>query len=144
MLYKVNHKICLLLKVQWNTNQIYPYMFRQLLQFKSPVPLSKLLSNRILSRRTDYFPDGISSKLCGMLFPSMLSIRTVYYIYLYTEYRCFHIFLCLKLYFSSPLCRVYPFHVNFLLSHYSCYVLQPQISRSSFSLLLGGHHSKFW
>ena len=41
-----------------------------------------------------------------------------------TEYKCFHIFQCLKFYFSSPLFLVDPFHVYFL---HSC------ILRSSFS-----------
>ena len=33
----------------------------------------------------------------------------------------FHIFLCLKFYFSSPFFPTDPLHVNFLLSHSSCY-----------------------
>ena len=41
-------------------------------------------------------------------------------------YRCFHIFVCLKLYFTSPFFHLDPFHVvNSLFSHFSCYFLHP-------------------
>ena len=50
-----------------------------------------------------------------------------------TEYQYFHIFLCLKFYFSSPFFPVEPLHVaNSLLSHYISYFLHPRISKSSF------------
>ena len=48
------------------------------------------------------------------------------------EYKWFKMFLCLKLYFSSPFSPTDPFHdVNFLLSHSSCFFLHYWISRSS-------------
>ena len=51
-----------------------------------------------------------------------------------TEYRSFHIFLCLKFYFLSPFFPIDSFHVvNSLSSHSSCYFLHSRISRSFFS-----------
>ena len=53
--------------------------------------------------------------------------------FLCTKYQCFHIFLCLKLYFPSPFFHVDPFHVfNTFLSHSGCYFLYSRISRSFF------------
>ena len=56
---------------------------------------------------------------------------------LYTEYQCFHIFLCLKFYFPFPFIPLETFHiVNSIFSHYSTYSLHPRISKPSLLLLL--------
>ena len=60
----------------------------------------------------------------------LVDLHFIYY--LCTKYQYFHIFLCLKFYFSSPFFPVDLFHVvNSLLCHSNCYFLHPQISRPS-------------
>ena len=61
---------------------------------------------------------------------NITTTTTANYIYLCTEYRCLHIFLCLNCYFSSPF---YSFQVVISLLSHSCFFLHPLISRSSFS-----------
>ena len=64
-------------------------------------------------------------------------------IYLYTEFQCLHIFLCLKFYFSSPLVPVIP--VFFLQSFcfHPLIISCIQVFRGlPLPLLPGGHHSQ--
>ena len=65
-----------------------------------------------------------------------MSLMMMMMIFLCTEPRCLHLFLCLKFsfYFSSQLFSVDPFHVvNSLLSYSSCNFLHPRISSYSLS-----------
>ena len=61
--------------------------------------------------------------------------------YVRTEYRCLHIFLCLKFYFSSPFFSVNSHSMLFILFSLIP-VVTPCVNEFLLLLLPGGQHSK--